>query len=155
MEDPAYRKLMEYALRALARRAHTSFELREKLKKRPEYTVTFENQLIGRLTELGLLNDQAYLRTAIDSATRIKPQGRFKLANLLRQKGISMKDTETAWKEMEINEKDLALDALNRAAKRFAKVPREKLYQKRAQFLASRGFSPEVIFELAKNEETP
>lgn len=155
MEDAVYRDLMNYALRALTRRAHTTFELREKLKKRPNSTPTLENQVIARLIDLGLLNDEAYLRTAIDSATRVKPQGRFKLANKLYRKGIPMKDTEQVWKEMEIDEKALALDALARAHKRFAKVPPEKLYQKRAQFLASRGFSPEVIFELAKSEETP
>ncbi len=155
MEDATYRDLMNYAMRALSRRAHTSFELQEKLRKRPLSTPQLEAQVLARLTELKLLDDAAYTRSAIETSTRIKPQGRFKLANKLRQKGISMKDTEAAWNEMGIDEKALALDALTRASKRFAKVPREKLYQKRAQFLASRGFSPEIIFELAKPEETP
>ncbi len=155
MEDATYRDLMNYAMRALSRRAHTSFELQEKLRKRLLSTPQLEAQVLARLTELKLLDDAAYTRSAIETSTRIKPQGRFKLANKLRQKGISMKDMEAAWNEMEIDEKALALDALTRASKRFAKVPREKLYQKRAQFLASRGFSPEIIFELAKPEETP
>ncbi len=154
MEDPVYRKLMEYALRALARRAHTSFELREKLKRREASTPQLEDQVLARLIELKLLDDAAFTRNTIEASTRIKPQGRFKLANRLRQKGISMKETEAIWNEMEIDEKTLALEALARASKRFAKVPAEKLYQKKAQFLASRGFSPEIIFELAKTEET-
>lgn len=33
MEDPAYRNLMDYSMRALGRRAHTEFEMRKKLKK--------------------------------------------------------------------------------------------------------------------------
>lgn len=144
---------MNYSMRALSRRAHTSFELREKLKKRPNHTPQLEDQVLTRLQELNLINDETYVRNAIEEATKYKLQGRYKLASRLQRKGIDFKDTETLWKESEISEKELATEALKRAAKRFAKVPPAKLYQRRASFLASRGFSPEIIFELAKSEE--
>ena len=153
MEDPVYRNLMNYAMRALSRRAHTSFELREKLKKRPFITPQLEDQVLSRLQDLNLINDEAYVRHAIEEATKYKLQGRYKLASRLQRKGIDFKETESLWKEAEISEKDLASEALKRAAKRFANVPQEKLYQRRASFLASRGFSPEIIFELAKTGE--
>jgi regulatory protein len=153
MEDPAYRKLMDYAMRALSRRAHTTFELSEKLKKRYQYSQPLAAQVIARLQELNLLNDQNYIRTAIEQTTRFRLQGRLKVASRLYKKGISMKETEEIWNSMELPERELALQALERAQKRFARVPQEKLYQKRAQFLASRGFSPEIIFELAKPHE--
>lgn len=148
MEDPVYRKLMDYSMRALSRRAHTAFELRQKLKKRPGVTSALEDQVLRRLEELKLIDDEAYLRTAIELAIRIKPQGRFSLANRLRQKGIPMEQTETTWRKMELDEKALAQEALNRAHKRFNRVPPEKLYQRQVQFLASRGFSPEVVRQL-------
>lgn len=153
MEDPAYRNLMNYSMRALSRRAHTSFELREKLKKRPNHTPQLEDQVLARLQDLNLINDETYVKNAIEEATRFKLQGRYKLASRLQRKGIDFKETETLWREAEVSEKELAMEALKRAAKRFAKVPPEKLYQRRASFLASRGFSPEIIFELAKSDE--
>ena len=154
MEDPAYRKLMDYAMRALSRRAHTTHELREKLKKRTTYTPELEVQVLDRLTELKLLDDEAYIRTAIDQATRFRFQGRLKVASRLYRKGIPMKQTEEIWKSMELPERELALQALKQAEKRFARVAPEKLFQRRAQFLAARGFSPELIFELAKPDRT-
>ncbi|MFA4815281.1 MAG: regulatory protein RecX [Candidatus Gracilibacteria bacterium] len=155
MEDPVYRNLMNYAMRALSRRAHTSFELREKLGKRPYCTPQLEDQVLARLQELGLINDENYVRHAIEEAVRYKLQGRYKLASRLQRKGISFEETNTLWAEAGISEQELAREALKRAHKRFASVPPEKLYQRRAQFLASRGFSPEIIFELAKVSQKP
>ena len=151
MEDPEYRKLMDYAMRALSRRAHTTFELGEKLKKRATYSPQLGALVLARLTELKLLDDEAYVRRTIDQATRMKPQGRIKLASRLHQKGIDVKNTTAIWNTMDVPERDMALAALKSAEKRFARVPPEKLYQRRAQFLASRGFSPEIVFELAKS----
>ena len=153
MENPAYRQLMDYAMRALSQRAHTTFELSEKLKKRPQFTPELVAQVLARLQELNLLNDETYIRTAIEQATRFRHQGRLKIASRLYKKGIPMKQTEEMWNNMELPERELAHEALKRAQKRFARVPKEKLYQKRAQFLASRGFSAETIFELAKPDE--
>lgn len=155
MEDPIYRKLMDYAMRALSRRAHTGFELREKLKKRPNHTPQLEDQVLERLQELNLINDENYVRSAIEEASKYKLQGRYKLASRLQRKGIPFKDTEVLWNDAQISERELAEEALERAQKRFANVPQEKLYQRRAQFLASRGFSPEIIFELAKVSQKP
>lgn len=146
---------MDYAMRALSRRAHTGFELREKLKKRPNHTPQLEDQVLERLQELNLINDENYVRSAIEEASKYKLQGRYKLASRLQQKGIPFKDTETLWNEAQISERELAEEALKRAQKRFENVPPEKLYQRRAQFLASRGFSPEIIFELAKVSQKP
>jgi regulatory protein len=142
---------MDYAMRALSRRAHTTFELGEKLKKRATYSPQLGALVLARLTELKLLDDEAYVRRTIDQATRMKPQGRIKLASRLHQKGIDVKNTTAIWNTMDVPERDMALAALKSAEKRFARVPPEKLYQRRAQFLASRGFSPEIVFELAKS----
>lgn len=150
MEDPVYRKLMDYSMRALSRRAHTAFELRQKLKKRPGHTPGLEDQVLRRLEELNLINDELYVKNAVEQASRYRLEGRYKLASRLKQKGIPIEQSNELWNEAGISEKELAREALQKAAKRFAKVPPEKQMQKRAQFLAARGFSAELIFELAK-----
>ena len=151
MEDPAYRKLMDYAMRSLGRRAHTTSELRDKLKKRPLHNEVLESAIITRLEELDLLNDEKFTRNLIEDAVNYKFHGRMKVGQKLHTKGISFKELNRIWNEMEINEKEIAKNALARAQKRFKSLPKDKLYQKRAQFLASRGFSPEIVFELAKS----
>ena len=139
MEDPGYQKLMEYALRALSRRAHTVHELKEKLKKRPRYTEEYEKKIIGRLHELNLLNDEAYIQRSIENATEFRFHGPRKVAERLFLKGIPFDHTYAAWRAMNINEEDLARRALKKKEKHFKKFPKEQAYSKRAQFLASRG----------------
>lgn len=154
LEDPNHRLLMNYAMRALARRAHSSSEMREKLKKRREHTPAHEEKVIQRLQELQLLNDDAYTQAVIQDTVRLRPQGTRKVAQKLLRKGIPYKKTQEIWVELELSERELALEALQRAARRFKGLSKQEAYEKRARFLAARGFSPDLIFELAKTAET-
>ena len=148
MEDPDYRQLMNVAMRALSQRAHTTHELEEKLKKRPHYSLERGKAVLSRLQELGLLNDDAFIRRTLEEASQLRFQGRMKVATRLYRRGIPTQKTEAVWREMGISEKDLAKEALRRAAKRFQNLPKNKLYQRRAQFLASRGFSTDTIYSV-------
>lgn len=148
MEDPVYRQLMDYAMRALGQRAHTTHELREKLKKRPHAASKQIEAVINRLMELNLLNDDEFVKRTIEDAVSFRLQGRLKVLQKLQQKGISRRQVNQIWDALEIAEKEVARQALEKATKRFANTPKEKLYNKRAQFLASRGFPPEVVFSV-------
>lgn len=161
MEDPNYRLLMDYAMRALSRRSHTVHELRVKLKKRTQHqtnNLAFDQnnnnieKIILRLKELNLLNDDEYIRRAIENATSFKLQGLMKVAQSLHLKGIAIENTKRIWNSMKINEKEVAKLALKKIQKRVSKLPQAKRFNKRAQFLASRGFSVGIVFELAKHE---
>ena len=145
MEDPAYRKLMDYAMRALGQRAHTESELRKKLKKRPHHTANFEAQIIDRLKDLNLLNDEDFIHRTIEDAVNFRHQGRLKVIQKLSLKGIPASQTQKIWDSMKIKEPEIALAALQKAKKRFARAPKEKLYQKKLQFLAARGFTIETV----------
>lgn len=155
MEDPSYRELMNYAMRALSHRAHTTHELAEKLKKRPHHSPERESLVLARLLELGLLNDDAFIQRTIEEATQFRLQGPLKVASRLYKRGISMKQTQEIWRSSGISERELAEEALKRAHKRFdqaegkPRLSEKKLYQRKAQFLASRGFSPDIIYSLS------
>lgn len=153
MKNPSYQILMEYALRALSRRAHTIHEMREKLKKRPHHAKELEDQVVDRLIELNLLNDEAYIKRYIESATTLRLQGHFKVKQKLFIKGIPFEMTQQIWKEMKIPELEVAKKALKKVEKRFQKEPAAKRFNKRARFLASRGFSPDIVLDLAKLDE--
>ena len=145
---------MNYAMRALARRAHTVHELRGKLQKRPQHSSELEEHVIERLIELKLLDDEAYVRRQLENAAHYKHEGYLKVASKLTRKGIGLAETKEAWRELDLPEREIARAALVHAAKRFRNVPKEKLYQKKVQFLAARGFDPSVIFELAKERDS-
>lgn len=137
-------------MRALSRRAHTIQEMRTKLKNRPQYTPALEQKIIMRLTELNLLNDDEFARNLIENAVNYRLQGRLKIMYRLHQKGIPNNKANEIWGSMDIVERDVAQKALKKVQKRFAKVLPQQLVSKRAQFLAARGFSPNIIFQVAK-----
>lgn len=112
-----------------------------------------EEKVISRLIELNLINDEDFIRRTISDAVNCRFHGRMNVVKRLRLKGISVKDTKRVWDSMDIEEKEVAKKALHRARKRFQRVEKDKLFNKRAQFLASRGFPAEVVFELAKSQE--
>jgi len=153
MEDASYQLLMDYSLRALSRRAHTVHEMKDKLKKRPHYTPEYSQKIIARLIELNLLNDEDYVQHAIESAASFRHQGLYKVAQRLKRKGIPFEQVERQWKGLDLCERTIAKKALKKLKKRLERAPKEKHYQKRVQFLAARGFSPTVIFDLAKDDE--
>lgn len=153
LPDPSYRHLMDYALRALSRRAHTVHEMRTKLQKRPHHTLEIENGIIDRLIELNLLNDEAYIERAIESAAEFRHQGLYKVAERLYRKGIGFELVQKKWRAMELDEMEIAREALKKLNAKLKTLPKTQHYQKRAQFLGARGFSPAVIFELAQNDE--
>ena len=153
MEDENYRKLMDYSMRALSRRAHTIHEMETKLKKRPQYTPALEQKVIMRLTELNLLNDDDFTRNLIENAVNFRFQGRLKIMYRLYRKGVPRKKANEIWGSMEIAEREVAVKALRKSKKRFEKIAQnspKKLISKRAQFLAARGFSPSIVFQVAK-----
>ena len=153
-------------MRALSQRAHTTHELEEKLKKRPQYNLERGKTVLSRLQELGLLNDAGFLQRAVEDASQFRLEGPLKVAARLYKKGIPIEETKASWREQGISELEVAENALKRAAKRFQHSPKvsfkkpsrerpqkfsgEQLDRRKAQFLASRGFSPETIFKLAK-----
>ncbi|MBT4384964.1 regulatory protein RecX [Candidatus Peregrinibacteria bacterium] len=139
---------MDYAIRAISRRSHSVHELREKLKKRKEHNKENEDKIINRLGELNLLNDEDYIRRTIENSINLNPQGPRKIAQRLYRKGIPTKVTNSVWDSLNINEKEVALKALEKFNRVQKPMSPKKLYQKRTRFLASRGFSPSIVFSL-------
>ena len=144
---------MDYAFRALARRMHTSMELREKLRKRPHHSKELEDLILARLIELKLIDDEAFLKRHIETAQNFRHEGYLKTAFKLQQKGISMDETKRHWRETGINETEIARAALAKIHTKLEKLPQEKRYSSQASFLASRGFSPDTIYKLLSRHE--
>lgn len=170
MESEVLRqKLMDYALRLVARRSYTVHQIQERLDKRftklkgTEDQIELINKVIDRLTELKFLNDMKFCEHWIEERSRLRPRGRFLLTRELRQKGIPNEILDQFWENgagAEFDEQPFAIELAEKRFKRFKPnelkgkntwASKQKVYR----FLASRGFSVDVIREALDKANKP
>ena len=85
IDDPTL--VMAAALRFLESRARSTAEVRRRLVTNGYRPDLVENA-ISRLTELGMLDDDAFARAWVESRDRARPRGERALRAELRQKGV-------------------------------------------------------------------
>ena len=93
VEDPAV--VLEAALRFLEPRQRSIGEVRRRLT-RVGYREDLVEGAIARLVELGMLDDEAFARTWIESRDRARPRGERALRFELARKGIDRKTADEA-----------------------------------------------------------
>ena len=131
----------EAAVRLLARREHSRFELRRKLASRGHAPRAAEAALAG-LVEGGLQSDErfatSYARTALE-----RGHGMHKIRAGLRQRGI---EPALANDALDLDAEAWQQRAAAAVRKRFGDAPPETAaeWAKRARFLAGRGFGAAV-----------
>jgi regulatory protein len=146
VEDPQI--VLEAALRFLEPRERSIGEVRRRLS-RVGYREELVDGAIARLIELGMLDDQAFARTWIESRDRARPRGERALRFELARKGIDRKtaDDTIAARAAEHPEADAdaAARLLARNARALDRVGDPRARQQRAYALLARnGFDPEV-----------
>jgi regulatory protein len=146
VDDPAI--VLEAALRFLEPRERSIGEVRRRLS-RVGYREELVEGAIARLIELGMLDDQAFARTWIESRDRARPRGERALRFELARKGIDRKtaDDTIAERAAEQPEADAhaAARLLARNAPALDRVGDTRARQQRAYALLARnGFDPEV-----------
>ena len=108
-------KLLNVALRALGGRAHSSGELREKLRRRAQNQEDVD-AVLAKLKEAGYLNDQRFAEAY--AAARLQDQGLGKMRVLrdLRQRRVAPKLAEQVTEQtyQQTNETDLIEQFLRR-----------------------------------------
>ena len=137
--------LRERAIRCLARRDHSRVELARKLAAHG--TAEEIEDVLNRMTELGLLSDRRYAEAWVRGKA-----GRFGAARLrhdLAQRGVA-RETIDAALESECADGDL-VRARQVWASRFGTAPGDpREWAKQARFLQGRGFTADVICKLLK-----
>lgn len=144
-DDDAYREAMNAAGRILARRPHSTAEMRTKLEASHPGVA---DAVIERLAELDLLDDLAFARQWVTE--RCGKKGRAALLAELDAKGISREVAETALESVAGKELAAATDL---AAKQLRRVAHKPLVAQGAsihQSLLRRGFPPEVAEEATR-----
>ena len=141
------------ALAYLNYRARSEKEIRERLQKEdiPEPIIL---RALEYLKELKLVDDEAWSKSFVNDKLVRKSVSSRQLAFGLKQKGVSKEVIEETISDLNANETD-AIRAMRAAEKRWPRILRSesdprKQKQKLYTFLASRGFSFEVINEVYK-----
>lgn len=145
----SYTKLLQYAFKILGRKRYTVLEMEKKLReycKKKNWKTENMVKIIDRLLELKYLDDQQYCSDYVATRTKLKPRGKFLLERELKLKGINKEIIQQTMKEIELNEFDLALEALQRKERQWKDLSPEKKREKAFRFLGSRGFNSETIY---------
>ncbi|MGH7936408.1 MAG: regulatory protein RecX [Chthoniobacterales bacterium] len=99
MREPAKianeQALYTAALRALARRSHSVFEMRGYLEKRAAESAAAK-EVLARLRESRLLDDARYAAEFARLRARVRRQGRYRIARELRARGVADQHIDAA-----------------------------------------------------------
>jgi regulatory protein len=162
VDDPAV--VLEAAARFLEARARSIGEVRRRLTS-AGYRADLIDGAIIRMTELGMLDDEAFARAWVESRDRARPRGERALADELRLRGVdrtviaaALDERREASAAAESEEDEIAPSADEAAASRLlernsrllARVVDPRARRQRAYALLARnGFDPGVCAALA------
>lgn len=107
--------LWEYALRCLDRKAYSATELQRKLRLKANTMATLR-EVMEKLREYGLLNDQKFAESFTTSRLEGQGHGASRVIRDLRTRGISSQTAENTVRQIyeEVDERDLIRRYLER-----------------------------------------
>jgi regulatory protein len=143
-EAEARRRCLESALRLLSYRPRSEAELRERLMRR-RVSPEIVSETIERLRSAGLLDDQEFARTWVESRNQRAPRSRRLVTSELRARGVSRGVVAEA--AATIDERDAAYRAAERRALSLAALPYPDFRQRIGGLLLRRGFDYEIVRE--------
>jgi regulatory protein len=150
VEDPAV--VLEAAARFLEARPRSIAEIRRRLST-AGYRQELVDAAIGRLVDLGLVDDAEFARTWVASRDRARPRGEIALRRELQLKGVDRSIVDAVLAERGRSGDSAASDAdldgarrlLVRHARALAREPDTRRRRQRAYALLARhGFAPDV-----------
>jgi len=139
-------ELYAAALRALMRRAHSVYEMRQALERRVE-DKALARRVLQRLKSEGLVDDARYARQFARFHIESRRQGRFRIARDLRARGVPDRHVETALDELfaETDEAELVRKRIDRRLRTFRGPLDERRIASLYRGLLRAGFSSDVI----------
>lgn len=154
-KEESVKQAKEIAFRSLSRTPKSTSEISKKLKERD-----FQEQVIGEvireLEKYGYLNDQEFARIYSESCLRAKPLGPKLLSQKLFKKGLNKELIEETIKEIyrQHDEVALAKRLLVKRTETYKALDSRTARKRKADYLARRGFSWDVIRETLDIEES-
>ncbi len=136
----------------LTGRARTRAELSEKLAKKG-VPVEVALRLLDRFEEVGLVDDEAFARSWVQSRQAGKGLARRALAQELRRKGVDDEIAAAALDEVDPDEEVEAARALvRRRLRTVARLDRTVAVRRLTGMLARKGYSAGVCYRVVRDE---
>ncbi len=140
-------KLYDRVLNYLAIRARSEWEIREYLKRKKSPTPLIE-RILSKLSNAGLVNDEAFARAWVGNRRLLKPTSKRRLIQELRQKRLDGDIIDKVLAEDETDELEVLRELV-------AKKRQQSRYQdnlKLMQYLSRQGYSYTDIKEALQKE---
>ena len=135
----------QYALNLLSRKSYTTAQIYEKLEAK-EYTIDIIQEVLKRLVDVGLLNDEQYAITYINHQSIMGKKGPNKIKQELLQKGISERIIQKYLNLYEEeNQLEHAIKLANQLVRNNRKYGPHFIKQKIHQYLMTKGFNHSII----------
>lgn len=149
IDDPSL--VLAAAVRFLEARPRSTDEVRRRLLTHG-YRHDLVEGCIDRLVDLGVLDDEAFARSWVESRDRARPRGERALRSELAKKGIDRQVSDDVLEERLIDQPDADAEAarrvLERHAQALARVADPRARRQRAYALLARsGFDSEIAVE--------
>lgn len=138
-----HRVAMDRAGHLLAARPRSQRELRRRLAAAGCADADIESA-VGRLSELGLIDDRAFARQWIEERSRRGDRGERMLLHELVNKGLDPTMAEELVSEAGLDDEGRARELAARSLRKVARLPLPRQASRLRQLLLRRGFSAEV-----------
>lgn len=154
IKEAEFAKVYQKIVRFGVVRPRSEWEFRNWIKK---YSVDsrIHEDLLAKLTDMGLLDDLAFAKWWVTQRTNFKPKAKRVLEMELKQKGLSDSPIKSALREIQVDEVSLGVDILQKKARQIDRMPADKKRQKMVQILRLRGFDMDVIRKVMKSISEP
>ncbi len=129
---------IESGLRLVAMGPRSEADVRERLQRRRGFRHEAVDAAVGRLRELGYLNDAAYARLYVESRRASTPRSKRAIAFELSRKGVDRELTQEALEDY--SDADAAYEAAQRRLRALRGLDRQAFERRLGSFLTSRGF---------------
>lgn len=139
---------LDNAVKFISYRSRTEAEIRRKLSEKGFSDLEIE-KVLERLRSNGLVADEQYARSWVESRSATHPRSRRLMSMELRQKGVSDSDISKALDES-VDDDELAYQAAMQYAHRLAKFEWDKFRERLSGYLLRRGFTYGTIAPLVR-----
>jgi len=137
----------DVALHLLKFRPRSQFEIERKLKLK-KFSSREIAETIAILKKENLLNDLEFAKMWIENRNSLSPRADKLLFLELRRLGIDEEICQQALAKDQLSELEKARLIFKQKQRIYHQLPAEKFQQKMTRFLASRGFSWDIIHQL-------
>ena len=152
-------ELYDVAVRALMRRAHSIYEMKQKLARRSDNKLLVQ-VVMARLKENGMIDDARYAKQFARQRTESRKQGKYRVARDLRARGIPDRHISSALEEVAQTSDEAAMvrQRIERKLRSYRGEIDEKKMASLYGSLLRAGFSTDVVRKELKRlmqEEVP